>query len=79
MTAICPDGLGLIENLFTLSDQRGRGLMSSFIVAAAARLRAAGCDAVFLDAHARDTPKRLYARLGFQPVAVTRTWARQVN
>jgi GNAT superfamily N-acetyltransferase len=79
MTARCPNGLGLIENLFTLPDRRGRGLMSAFIVEAAARLRAGGCDAVFLDAHVHDTPKKLYARLGFQPVAVTRTWVRQVN
>lgn len=78
MTAACPNGLGLIENLFTLPDRRGRGLMSAFIAAAAARLQACGCDAVFLDAHAHDTPKHLYARLGFAPVAVTRSWVRQV-
>ena len=79
MTAVCPNGLGLIENLFTLPDRRGRGLMSAFIAAAADRLRASGCDAVFLDAHAHDTPKRLYVHLGFMPVAMTRTWVRQVG
>lgn len=79
MTAACPGGLGLIENLFTLPDRRGRGLMSSFIATAVARLRVAGCDAVFLDAHAHDTPKQLYARLGFVPVAVTRTWVRHTG
>lgn len=79
MTALCPNGLGLIENLFTLPAHRGRGVMSRFIGAAAARLRAAGCDAVFLDAHADDTPKRLYAKLGFRAVAVTRTWVRKVG
>lgn len=78
MTVACPNGLGLIESLFTLPDRRGRGLMSAFIAEAVRRLRAAGCGAVFLDAHAHDTPKHLYARLGFAPVAVTRTWARQV-
>lgn len=79
MTARCPNGLGLIESLFTLPDRRGRGLMSAFIAAASARLFADGCDAVFLDAHAHDTPKRLYARLGFAPVAVTRTWIRRAG
>lgn len=79
LTAVCPNGLGLIENLFTLPERRGRGLMSAFIAAAAERLIARGCDAVFLDAHAHDTPKRLYARLGFRPVAVARTWVRQVK
>lgn len=77
MTAICPGGLGLIESLFTLPERRGRGLMSAFIVQAADRLRAAGCAAIFLDAHAHGTPKRLYARLGFAPAAVTRTWVRR--
>ena len=76
MTAACPNGLGLIESLFTLPEHRGRGLMSGFIVHAAAALKAQGCDAAFLDAHAHDTPKRLYARLGFAPVALTRTWVR---
>lgn len=78
MTVPCPNGLGLIESLFTLPERRGRGLMSAFIAAATARLRAEGCDAVFLDAHADEPPKQLYARLGFAPVAVTRTWTRQV-
>lgn len=77
MTAVCPNGLGLIENLFTLPEHRGRGVMSGFILEAAERLRAAGCDGVFLDAHAHDTPKHLYARLGFAPVALTRTWVKR--
>ena len=76
-TAACPNGLGLIESLFTLPAHRGRGVMSGFIADAARRLRAQGCDALFLDAHAHDTPKHLYARLGFQPVALTRTWVRK--
>ena len=79
MTAACPNGLGLIEHLFTLPDRRGRGLMSASSSDGAGRLRAAGCDAVFLDAHAGDTPKRLYARLGFEPVAMTRTWVKQAS
>lgn len=78
MTAACPNGLGLIEHLFTVPARRGRGLMSAFIVAAARRLREKGCDAIFLDAHAHDTPKHLYRRLGFVPVAVTRTWVRDL-
>lgn len=78
MTVACPGGLGLIESLFTLPDRRGRGLMSAFIARAANLLRDEGCDAVFLDAHAHDTPKRLYARLGFAPVAMARTWVRRV-
>jgi GNAT superfamily N-acetyltransferase len=77
LTAICPHGLGLIEDLFTAPAWRGRGLMSGFIAAMTERLLDAGCDAVFLDAFAEAAPKRLYARLGFAPVAVTRQWVRR--
>jgi GNAT superfamily N-acetyltransferase len=77
LTVACPGGLGPIEELFTLPKWRGRGVMSAFIAAAAERLRAEGCDAIFLDAHAHDTPKHLYARLGFAPIALNRTWVRQ--
>lgn len=76
MTVACPNGLGLIESLFTLPTYCGRGLMSGYIAHAERHLRAQGCDAVFLDAHAHDSPKQLYARLGFAPVALTRTWVR---
>lgn len=79
MTAVCPNGLGLIEHLFTQVDRRGRGLMSAFIIAAAARLRSEGCDGIFLDAHSADSPKHLYSRLGFAPVALTRTWLRDLG
>lgn len=79
MMIACPGGLGLIESLFTLPHARGRGLMSAFIVSAAAQLRRAGCDRVFLDAHAHDTPRLLYHRLGFSPVAVWRYWTRHVG
>lgn len=74
----CPNGLGLLENLFTLPAMRGRGLMSAFIAEAVARLRAGGCDGVFLDALAHEEAKGLYARLGFRPVAVARQWTRLI-
>jgi len=79
MTIACPGGLGLIESLFTLPQARGQGVMSAYIVAAAAALRRAGCDRIFLDAHAHDTPRLLYHRLGFSPVAIWRYWTRQVT
>jgi predicted GNAT family acetyltransferase len=41
-------------------------------------LRARGCEPIFLGALANDRPKRLYARLGFRPVTLARTWARKL-
>ncbi|MBY0521181.1 MAG: GNAT family N-acetyltransferase [Sphingomonas sp.] len=75
----CPGRLGLLENLFTLPEARGRGVMSAFIVEAAARLRAQGCDGIFLDALSEESAKHLYARLGFQPVALTHRWSRCIG
>ena len=79
LAVCCPDGLGLIENLFTLPAMRGRGLMSAFIDDAVLRLRARGCDGVFLDALSHETAKMLYARLGFRGVGVARQWTRRVS
>lgn len=76
LTAACPNGLGLIESLFVLPAHRGRGVMSAFILSAGERLRAAGCDALFIDANAGGSPARLYASLGFAPISLTRNWVR---
>lgn len=78
LSVVCPGGLGLIENLFTVPERRGRGIMSAFIVQASQRLREAGCDGIFLDALADAAPKRLYAALGFAPVALSRTWVQDM-
>lgn len=42
------------------------------------RLSAAGCEAVFLGALAAERPKRLYDRLGFHPVILSRNWVREL-
>ncbi|QKR99415.1 GNAT family N-acetyltransferase [Sphingomonas sp. CL5.1] len=79
MTLACPGNLGLIEHLFVLPEHRGKGVMSAFILWAGDRLRAGGCDALFIDVHAGAPPARLYASLGFVPVALTRNWVCHPN
>ena len=71
MTAVCPNRLGLIEDLFTKPNARGLGVMSAFIRAAWRHLEAAGCDAVFLDALHSGRPAQLYRSLGFHPVTTS--------
>jgi hypothetical protein len=39
---------------------------------------AASCHTIFLGALAGERPERLYARLGFQPVTLTRSWVRKL-
>ena len=58
-----------IESVDTLSEFRGRGLASAFVLAAAAAAREAGARRVHLWADADDWPQRWYAKLGFRPVA----------
>ena len=62
------DGVGQIENVFTLPDYRGRGLARALVLREVAESHAAGNDLTFLVADADDWPQRLYKRLGFETV-----------
>lgn len=73
---ICPNGLGMVEDLFTLPAHRGRGIASALIAHCVAHVRARGADAVFLGAHITERPKKLYAKLGFAPLFLTRQFIR---
>ena len=76
--AVAPNGAGMIEDLFTLPTARGRGIATAMIAAFVDRLRAANCGTIFLGALAGEQAKGLYARLGFRPVALARSWVREV-
>ena len=72
--AVAPNGVGMIEHIFTLPAARRRGVASAMIVEFARRLRRDGCRTVFLGALAGELAKHLYARLGFRPVGLARAW-----
>lgn len=74
-----PNGAGMIEDLFTLQSARRRGIATAMIAAFTDRLRAAGCHTIFLGALSTEPPKHLYARLGFRPIMLARTWVREVT
>jgi len=75
----CDNGLGMVEDLFTLPAFRRRGLATAIIARAVAHVRDLGADEVLIGAHAADTPKRLYAALGFAPVCLTREYIRHLD
>ncbi len=77
--AAAPNGAGMIEDLFTLPSARRQGLATGLIAAFADRLRVAGCHTIFLGALASEQPKHLYARLGFRPVSLARSWVRDLG
>jgi ribosomal protein S18 acetylase RimI-like enzyme len=57
-----------IEDVGTLPDHRGEGHASAVVMRALAEARAMGHEFIFLTADARDWPKELYRRLGFDGV-----------
>ena len=75
--AAAPNGVGMIEDLFTLPTHRRKGVATAMIVGFVDRLRAGGCDTVFLGALANEAPKQLNRRLGFEPAALARAWVKE--
>ena len=77
--ALAPNGVGMVEDLFTLPSARRKGVATAMIAAFADRLYESGGHTVFLGALASEAPKRLYARLGFRPVGLARSWVRSLK
>jgi GNAT superfamily N-acetyltransferase len=75
--AIAPGGVGIIDELFTLPSVRRQGFATGIIAEFADRLRAAGCETIFIGALVNETAKHLYAKLGFRPVGLARTWVKE--
>jgi GNAT superfamily N-acetyltransferase len=57
-----------IEDVGTLPDHRGAGYASAVVMKALEEARAMGHDFIFLIADARDWPKEMYRRLGFDSI-----------
>ena len=70
------DGTGLIEDLFVRPADRGQKVALALIAHAVDWVRTRGADAIVIGAEPEDTPKHLYARLGFVPTDVLRTATR---
>jgi ribosomal protein S18 acetylase RimI-like enzyme len=62
-------GVGQVEDLFTHPDYRHRGIATALIHHGVADCRAKGAGPVVIVADPTDTPKNIYARMGFRPVA----------
>lgn len=77
-TAVAPNGIGIVEHLFVQPELRSRGIMAAFVAESIESLLAQGCRAAMLGARAGERPRRLYARLGFRPVLLMRTWVKDV-
>jgi GNAT superfamily N-acetyltransferase len=76
---LCENGMGMVEDLFTLPLFRKRGIATAIIAWVIAQVRSQGAEQVLIGAHATDPPKRLYASLGFLPVCVTREYIKRIG
>lgn len=74
---IAPNGMGMVEDLFTLPAFRRRGLASALIADCVDHLRHNGCIDILIGSLATEPPKALYQKLGFQPVCVTRSFMKR--
>ena len=73
------DGVGFVEDLFTYPEYRHRGLATALIQHGVAEARREGAGPVVIDADPKDTPKQMYAALGFRPVALARDYLKRLS
>jgi GNAT superfamily N-acetyltransferase len=64
------NGAGQVEDLYVEPEVRHRGLATALIHRAVADCRAHGAGPVLIVADGSDTPKTMYAAMGFRPLAV---------
>jgi GNAT superfamily N-acetyltransferase len=73
------NGVGLVEDLFTHPEFRRRGIASGLVARAVEDARERGADQVVIGARPEDTPRRMYASMGFRPLCVTRQYLKTLK
>jgi len=73
------DGVGQVEDLFTLPKFRKRGIARALIHRCVADARAKGAGPVIIAADPVDTPKHIYAAMGFRPVAIQSQYTKHLD
>jgi GNAT superfamily N-acetyltransferase len=73
------DDMAQVEDLFVEPAYRRRGLATALIHHTVAACRAAGAGPIVIVSEPADTPKHMYAAMGFRPVAVKRDYWKVVG
>ena len=73
------DGIGQVEDLFTHPDYRHRGLATALIHHCVSDSRTSGAGPVVIVCDPADTPKRMYAAMGFRPIAIKRNYWKRMD
>ena len=68
-----------MEELYTQPEFRHRGLATALIHHCVADCRSHGAGSVVIVCAPGDTPKQMYAAMGFQPVAVKRNYWKKIG
>jgi len=72
-------GVGQVEDLFVHPDYRHRGVATALLHHCVADCRAHGAGPVAIVADPTDTPKQMYAAMGWRPIAVIRHYRISTN
>ena len=64
-------GIAVLDDLYTHPDYRRRGLATALVHHCVADVRARGASPVALETDPSDTPKHMYAAMGFRPLSVS--------
>lgn len=72
-------GIGMIEEVGTLTAHRRRGLARAVVCAALDAARGQGCDPIIVPVDEDDWPQLLYAKLGFEPLGGQVAFTRSVG
>ncbi len=73
------NGVGMVEDLSTEKEYRHHSLATALIAHCVAEARKGGAGPVLISADVNDTPKRMYAALGFRPLFVNRAYRRLIE
>ena len=73
------NGVGMVEDLYCHPEYRHRGLATTLIAHAVADCRDRGAGPVLINSDPNDTPKRMYAALGFRPLFVHRGYVKRLD
>ncbi len=72
------NGVGMVEDLFTQREYRHRGLATALIAQGVADAREHGAGPIVIGAFVNDSPKRMYATMGFRPLFVSQSYTRHL-
>jgi GNAT superfamily N-acetyltransferase len=73
------NGAGMVEDLFCHPAYRHHGLGTALIAHCVADARARGAGPVLITSNHDDTPKHMYAAMGFRPLYVMHTWTKRLG